>query len=337
MMGGPSPMNIELPYKSAVKIGPARIGICTNHPAHIPEFTSTIEVKSLLTDFHKTEIIPYSPDMDGFIHIQESQDTPECLLSGNILLLRGPLLELADKALDLRYSLWGNLGLLYHYTLYLLESCHRIYSFHACALYAPHSKILYVIAGGAGSGKTVYLLSGLLQGLKLFSTETVHLDTRNQEFGWLMGSLVDNVRMGTLAYDFPQFMPESELPSPNQIWQKKIALDLSVYQYEQEVIQDAASIRLLFPHLERGRSEFLMAPMSQPNQAAKRLFDNISEKRAQSFVLYDRIAVAGFDTPASAQKRLDALYRFVRDPHVDLIASVFADPQHCWGKLLNTT
>ena len=328
-------MNIELPYTSAVKIGPARIGICTNHPAHIPQFNNTIEVKSLLTDFHKTEAIPYSRDLDGFIHIQESQDTPACQLSGNILQIQGPLLELADRASDLRYSLWGNLGLLYHYALFLLESCHRIYSFHACALYAPHRKILYVIAGGAGSGKTIYLLSGLLKGLKLFSTETVHLDTSNQEIRWLMGSLVDNIRMGTLAYDFPQFMPESDLPSPEQIWQKKIALDLSDYQYEQEVIPNAVSIRLLFPHIERGRSEFLMTPIRQPNQAAKRLFDNISEKLAQSFVLYDRIAVAGFDTPASARKRLNAVHRLVQDPHVDLIASVLADPQHCWGNLLN--
>lgn len=330
-------MNIELPFTSGVKIGPARIGICTNHPAHIPEFTNTIEVKSLLTDFHKTETIPYSPDMDGFIHIRESQDTPSYRLSGNTLQIQGPLLEFADRASDLRYSLWGNLGLLYHYALFLLESCHQIYSFHACALYAPHSQVLYVIAGGAGSGKTVFLLSGLLRGLKLFSTETVHLDTRNQGIGWLMGSLVDNIRLGTLIYDFPRFMPDIDLSPQDQIWQKKIALDLSAYRYEQEVIPDAASIRLLFPHIEQGRSEFLMEPIRHPNQAAKRLFDNVSEKLAQSFVLYDRIAVPGFDTPASAQQRLNAIHRFVRDPHLDLIASVLADPQYCWGNLLNET
>ena len=330
-------MSTELPYNSALKIGPVKVGICTNHPSHIPDFNTKVEVKSLLTDFHSIETIPYSPDMDGFIHILESQEPPQFRFSGNTIKIQGPLLELADKASDLRYSLWGNLGLLYHFVLFLFEACHSVFSFHACALYAPDSKDFYVVAGGAGSGKTVYLLNGLLQGLKLVSTETVHLDLSKQETNWLMGSLFDNIRLGTLKYDFPQFMPDIELPPKDRIWQKKIALDLSDYKYEPEVIPQAASIRLLFPHIEHGRSEFLLTPITDSIQSAKLLFDNISEKLAQSFVLYDRIAVPGFDTPASAQKRLNALHRFVRDPHIELIASVLADPQHCWGNLLSKT
>lgn len=327
----------KIPYTSALQIGPARVGITSNHPDHIPRFPGKIEVKSLLTDFLRVVDIPYSEGLDGYIHIEEAEERPRCSFSDGRIALRGPILELSKRASDARYSLWGNLGLLYRYMLFLLETRHSIYNFHACALYSPDDRTLFVVAGGAGSGKTVYLLSGLSQGLRLFSTETVHLELKGEESIWRMGSLVDNIRLGTLKYDFPEFLPKAPLPPPDRLWQEKAALDLTRFRWQDETIQDPASILLLFPHIEMGRREFILNRIRDKEQAAKRLFDNASQKLAESFILYDTIAVPGFDNPVAAQQRLDAMRRFVKNPRIRMIASVLSDPQHCWGDILQQT
>ena len=324
-------------YTSALQIGPVRVGITSSHPDHIPHFPGKIEVKSLLTDFLRVEDIPFSEGLDGYIHIEEAEELPRCRFSDGRITLRGPILELAEKASDARYSLWGNQGLLYRYTLFLMETRHQFYNFHACALYAPDERALFVVAGGAGSGKTVYLLSGLSQGLRLFSTETVHLELRGEESVWHMGSLVDNIRLGTLKHDFPEFLPETPLPPPDRIWQEKAAIDLTRYRTQDETIRAPTSILLLFPHIEMGRKEFTLNRIGDKERAAKQLFDNASEKLAESFVLYDTIAVPGFDNPAAAQRRLDAMRQFVNNPRIRMIASILADPQHCWGNILQQT
>ena len=171
-------------HTTAVQIGPVCIGIRTNHPAHLPDLTARIEVKSLLTDFFRIEEIPFSRDLDGYLHIRESQSPPRIHQNKNLLQCRGSFLELAEKASDGRYTFWGNLGLLYRFTLYLLETCYGILNLHACALFSPRQNILYVVAGGAGSGKTVFLLSGIELGLQLFSTETVHIQIREENTTW---------------------------------------------------------------------------------------------------------------------------------------------------------
>ena len=326
--------NTALEYDTAVRIGPVRVGIRTNHPAHLPDLPQNIEVKSLLTDFHRVEAVPFSEGLDGYIHIREAAGDPRILRRGDLIECQGPFLALAEKASDGRRSFWGNLGLLYHFTLHLLETRHDIYNLHACALFEAGTRTLFIAAGGAGSGKTVYLLSGISRGLRLFSTETVHLQIRGDDMAWHMGSLVDNVRWGTLLHDFPRFKPDlAPPPGGGSIWQEKVALDLSEFRWHEDILRNPVSV-ILFPRLEQGRPEFQMTPVRDPETAARLLFDNIAEKTSQSFVLYDTLAVPGFDSGDTAQKRLDALRRFVRNLGIGLIASVLSDPEHCWGELL---
>ncbi len=321
-------------YRTAVKIGPSTVGISSNRREHLPHLTGRIEVKSLLTDFHRIDTIAHRPGLDGYIEIWETDELPTCSFSGNTITLRGPLQSLEQSATDPRYSLWGNLGLLYRFTLYLLEARHRIFNLHACALYAAASRTLYVVAGGAGSGKTVYLLGGLMRGLRLVSTETVHLRLLEGGSAWHIGSLVDNIRLSTLKFDFPQFLEGTALPAAEDIWQEKMALDLSSHRWDEDIIHHPNAIVLLFPHIEQGRRQFILRPFRNRHQAARRLFDNISEKLNESFILYDSIAVPGFETASGAQQRLNAVQRFVQDPHIKLMAEVLAAPRNCWGDIL---
>jgi len=321
-------------YQTAVKIGPATVGIRSNSRELLPILPEKIEVKSLLTDFHSVQEIPFSDSLDGYICIHDCEDVPAYSFCEDTFTLRGPLKKMAQTASDPRYSLWGNQGLLYRLTLLFLEKKHRIYCLHACALYHEEKDALFIIVGGAGSGKTVYLLSGISQGLKLFSTETVHLQITENGPCWHMGSLVDNVRLGTLWHDFPEFKPDRPKPPPHKIWQAKTALDLSPYQAGSQYLQNVTSINILFPRIEAGRTGFSLNPIKNPHTAAKQLCDNISEKITQTFILYDRIAVTGFDRAEMAQRRLNDILVFTQDPGITRIASVLSNPDECWGDLL---
>ena len=322
-------------YKAGIKILEAKIGIESNREELLFHFPLKTEVKSLLTDFKDVESIPYSADLDGYISVEESTEDPSFEFSGEKARFRGPFLNLTREASDLRFSLWGNQGFLYRYALYLLEKKHRIYNFHACALYQEKKDQMFVVIGGAGSGKTVYLLNGLAKGLKLFSTETVHFRIEKDAVSWFMGSLVDNVRLGTLMYNFPQFLPKIETQEAGEEWQKKIALDLSPYKTDFEELKTPRSIVILFPRIEEGRKGFHLNLIEDRRKAAKALFDNISQKIAENVILYDKIPVLGFDEKQMALARLKYANQLVHHKTITKIASVLSNPDDCWGDLLS--
>jgi len=321
-------------YKQALKISSATIGISSNNPELLLQLPQKIEVKSLLTDFHAVEEIPFSENLDGYIEIEDSETPLQYTRNNCTFKIKGPLSRLHQRASDLRYSLWGNQGLLYRFTLYLLEKKHRIYNLHACALYNQDDNSLYVIIGGAGSGKTVYLLSGLEKGLKLFSTETVHFQIKNSFSTWFIGSLVDNIRYGTLIYDFPQFFPKVAPPSQDKVWQEKIALDLSTYKTSFSKITDPNEIYLIFPRLEEGRKRLITNTVENENKAIKMLFDNISQKLSETFILYDSIPVRGFEEEETSYQRLKNLQHLIKLPNLSQIAIRLSNPKNCWENLI---
>ncbi len=321
-------------YTKGIKILEATIGIESNKEELLPRFPMKQEVKSLLTDFRDVVEIPYSNSADGYISIEDLEEKPSYEYRGEKARFRGPFLRLTQEASDLRFSLWGNQGFLYRFTLYLLEKKHNIYNFHACALYHEEKSELYVVIGGAGSGKTVYLLSGLEKGLKLFSTETVHFCIADDELTWFMGSLFDNVRWGTLIHDFPQFIPDMETPEEGKEWQKKIALDLSSYKSNSEKIINPKSVIILFPRIEEGRKGFLLYPIKDKRRAAKALFDNISLKLTETVVLYDKILFLGLEEKEMAWARHESVKQLVHHKTLTQIATVLSNPIECWGDIL---
>jgi hypothetical protein len=322
-------------FKIGLKILEATVGVESNRKELLPQLPFKIEVKSLLTDFRDVERIDYSEKLDGCISIEESSREPLLEISRDKAKLKGPFLKLTEEASDLRFSLWGNQGFLYRFALYLLEKKHRIYNFHACSVYDEQKKRLYIIIGGAGSGKTVYLLSGLAKGLKLFSTETVHFSIEGDVLSWLMGSLVDNIRLGNLIDHFPQFLPGIGYKKNGEEWQKKIALDLSSYRTHFDRLENPSQVIIILPRIEEGRKEFILNPFEDKRKAAKALFENISQKITETFILYDRIPVLGFDNQEMADARLRAVNELAHHRTVIKIASVLSSPYDCWGKILD--
>lgn len=323
-------------YKTAIKIIKATVGIQANKKELLPEYPLKIEVKSLLTDFKEMVKIDYTPEVDGQIFLDDNEEEGTFYeFLGEKAIFRGPLLKLQEEASDLRFSFWGNQGFLYRYVQFLLEKKYQIYNFHACGLYDEKKECLYIIAGGAGSGKTVFLLSGLARGLKLFSTETVHFNLQGDKVLWFMGSLVDNVRVGTLRHNFPQFLLDLAFKnSEPEEWQKKIALDLSAYQYENEMLNNPQVI-ILFPRIEEGRKGFHLHSIEDRRKEAKAIFDNLSQKIAETFVLYDKMIIPGLDNSQLGQSRLNSAYKLAGHPATIQIATVLTNPYECWGNLLD--
>jgi hypothetical protein len=271
---------------------------------------------------------------DGTIRLLEAPGIPpRCRISGTRAFLEGPLSTLGRGASDPRFSLWGNLGFLYRFVHFLLEKKHRIYNLHACALYEPRRHRLFVIIGGAGSGKTVYLLSGLERGLSLFSTETVHFKHEGRSLRWFMGSLADNVRLGTLRRDFPRFLPDAAGSPREDDWSHKMVIDLSSFRSAEETLTDPEVV-LLFPRIEEGFGTFILRPLLDNRLVTQSLFSNASEKLSQTTVLYDRIPVPGFDSADLAEERRIACRGLARHRTRVFSGGVLSGPRECWGDLL---
>jgi len=318
-------------FQTAVKILDATIGIRSDKEEVLPPYPPGIKVESLLTDFRRVEQISFGANLDGYISIEENENNPGYVFQHGNVIFDGPFSRLQKQASDPRYTLWGNQGFLYRFALYLLEKKHDIFNFHACALYREDRDILFVIIGGAGSGKTVYLLSGLEKGLKLFSTETVHFQIKKGDIIWRMGSVVDNVRYGTLIHDFPRFLPKGRIPDSRYVWQKKMALDLSRYCAKKEILKNPRAVHILFPRIEKGFGQVVWNPIEDRKKAAKSLFDNIAQKLGETTVLYDELTILGLDTIALANARWKAVMELSHHPSIEEISAVIADPQRCWG------
>lgn len=321
-------------FRQGMRILEATVALTANRKSLLPVLPPPLEVQSLHTDFFEVERIAYPIKADGRIWLRD--DPSKALryrLSRTRAVLEGPLTRLSRLASDPRYSLWGNLGFLYRFALFLLERTHRIFSLHACALVDRSANRLFVIIGGAGSGKSVYLLGGLERGLSLFASEMVHFRHEGRRVRWFIGSLADNVRLATLRRHFPRFLPPDTGPPGAEEWTRKTAVDLSSFRYPENVLVDP-SVVLLFPRVEEGFGRFTLRRLEDDGQVSRYLFANISEKIGQTTVLYDRIVVPGFDSAELAEARRKACWELAKHRTVALRGSVFCGPRECWGDLL---
>ena len=145
---------------------------------------------------------------------------------------------------------------------------------------------------------------------------------------------MDNLRYGTLMRDFPRFLPDGDIPDPQSRWQKKIAIDLSAFRASRETITNPRAVHILFPRIEKGFGQTLWNPIRNRDTAAKSMFDNITQKLAETTVLYDKMTVLGLDTTDLANARLRAVHELSNHPSVAEISTVLSDPDKCWGNIL---
>ena len=323
-------------YKRAVKVAQARIGIVSNDEKLVtePRYFEGQVLESLLTDIHSIQSIPYSEDLDAyFIAIDDPGVEPQVRVTEKILYATGDFSRYEKECSDNRYSLFGNLGLFFKYLLVTLERCHQVYSFHASSMYSPSRNNLLLVVGGAGAGKTVFLLKGLEDDWQIFSTEMTHFRFTDQGYEFYMGSLFDNIRLGTLIYDFPDANKrlKVEIPKVPDIWGHKIAIDMGHIAARPSYLNPRVTV--IDAKIESGRETPVVKTITRKEKIVKLLFDNATEKFGSPVILYDRIPVESLDTPDLMKRRLRTMTRFVEEVTLNPVKSVLAGAKNCMEEI----
>ncbi len=319
-------------HRRAVKIVKARMGIVSNNEELItePRYFEGQVMESLLTNIHSIEPIPYTNDLDAyFIALDEPDVCPQVSVTERVLLAAGDFIRYEKECSDSRYSLFGNLGLYFRYLLVTLERSHHIYSFHASSMFSPSRNTLLLVVGGAGAGKTVFLLKGLEDDWQIFSTEMTHFQFSDGGYVFYMGSLYDNIRVGNLIYDFPQAKEKLnvEIPDVADPWTHKIAIDMGTIAAQPQYLNPRVTI--VDARIESGRDTPIVKTITRKEKIVKILYDNATEKFGSPFILYDRIPVGSLDTSDLMSKRLEAMYRFVEEVNLNPVKSTLAGAQNC--------
>ena len=317
--------------RRGLRVVEATIGIDSNNQQMLHPSRFSL----LLTDFHALETTAFDEQLDGYLYIYDDpQSQPSITVGPDRLVASGAFGRLEEQCSDPRFALFGNEGLFPRYVLALLEEKHDIFSLHACALYQPDEDKLLVVAGGPGSGKSCFLMSGLEKGLQVFATELVHFRA-GRELSFFKGSLLDNVRLANLRYDYPQTaqMLGLELPQVESEWTTKLCVDLSAHQVGTAVLVNPEVV-VVFPHIEQRAPAHVLHAIEDQRLVTKGLYDKAAEKVAEPVLLYESLPVPPLPGPQAAQHRFEAVTRLVNLPHLTRAVSVYAAPQTCWEELL---
>ena len=327
-------------HRRAIRIVHARLGLVSNDRDLLTRseyFTDRVP-QSLLTDYHRVDDVPWdgAPEaVDAEIRIIDTPGLqPAITLEPDRVLAVGDWTALEASNSDRRYSLFGNLGFVFRYAIHALERHHDTWSFHASAMVDDKGD-LWLIPGGAGAGKTVFLLEGLSRGWTIFSTEMTHLRLTAGGYEFYKGSLFDNIRLGTLLYDFPGVAERLgvALPPAKDPWGAKIALDLGHVQTPADVLV-SPSLRIVSPKVESGRERAVVTRIDRREKLVKLLFDNATEKHGGTVLLYDRLPLPSLDTPALMTRRLAAMRGLVDRATIKSARSTLCGARNCMEGLL---
>lgn len=324
-------------HKQGIKILKVKWALLTNNRSLLPRLPIKAEFESLLTDFHKVEQIPYNSDSDAKLLIVEQPEMQAALHTvGGMTIATGNFSQLTKQARDLRYSFFGNEGLVFRQTLKLLEDKYDIFSFHACAMYQPGRRRLFLVVGSAGAGKSCFILKGLEMGLQVFSVEMGHFKIRGDRLGFYKGALVDNIRIGNLKHNYPFILEKLNIRLGRiaNEWVKKIPLELHQFQTRADSLVNP-DVVIILPRVEQGRKSYFCQQENDRRKISRILFENASEKIGQSMLLYESLPFVCLDSPRAARRRAEAVKTLLSHKSLKKIVSIVSGPEDCWKNLIS--
>jgi hypothetical protein len=309
-------------------------GLGSNNGAfiHNPEFFEPGEIQSQITNWCEIEHIPYGLGLDAYCHFLDDPKLPfDIEVDEQELYVQGDLSRLEREGRDRRLFLLGNIGLFFRYALTVQER-HGIYSLHASSIYKPDDDELLVIVGKAGAGKTVYLLEGLVRGYQVFSTEMTYFRVEPGQVVFFRGALMDNIRVGSFLYDFPEAAERLglTLPVTDDPWEAKISVSMHSVTTEWAQLANP-KISFLFPRIETGHDHAQVHDVARPRTLARLLFDSVSEKIGSTVLLHEELPVTGLDSQALASARWETVKQLVAAPHwqIKQARNILAGPKSC--------
>jgi len=272
-------------------------------------------------------------ELDGYFYIFDYKGAkPNIVVSEDHILATGDWSRLEKEAVDKRYTLLGNQGLLFRFILTILERKHHIYNFHACALYDEGSNEMLLVLGERGSGKSALLLSALDKGLfKLFATEIVHVGITDEGITFYKGTLRNNVRAGHLLYDFPGVAENIglKLSSLEDPWGTKIQVNLGKYGTKSDIIVNP-EITIVIPRIEEHNELCQYHYIKNMRKMKLTLMDNICDKIRSLPLIYEAIPVNALDDPILTMERLRFVEKFLERGNIKRVVSLFASPKNCF-------
>lgn len=308
-----NPASISFPETRGFRILGLTHGLASNNGEliHNPVHFEAGEIYTQITNWEKLESIPYAPGMDTYCHLLDDPNLPFAIQTDKTLFIQGDLSRLERETKDHRLDILGNIGIWFRWALVTQES-HGIYSLHASSIYKPKQNELIVIVGKAGAGKTVFLLESLKRGYQIFSTEMTFFQFVPEGIKFYRGALMDNIRLGSFLYDFPEAAERLglELPCSEDPWEHKLSVSMrGVTTATNHLVNPDISI--VFPRVESGIDKPTVKTISNPRTLVKQLFDSASEKIGATILLGEELPAIGLDTPELAQKRLEAVRQLV--------------------------
>ena len=285
-------------------------------------------MESLRTDVYRIEHVsadvPHDAEM--IVHDLPGRDIAVDVQPGRIEAI-GDFTRLERTCFDNRYSLFGNCGLFFRFAMAEMEE-KGLFSFHASALYRDEDSRLLLLVGGAGAGKTVFLLAAVPMGYRVLSAEMTHCRIDDEGAHFYKGAVFDNIRVGNFVEDFPEAVEAFgvEIPEVDDIWAKKIPVDMTPVATADDIITNPTAV-VVFPKVELGRGAPVVTDVGRDRFTARLLFQNLSEKIAAPFLFYDQYPIAPFDSPARAARR----HQFVESllPHIAEAKTVLTGPREC--------
>lgn len=318
-------------YTRAIGCLDARIGIVSNNNELIRDarYFESDRMESLLTNVHQLPEVPYEDTDAEVIVVDDPHLKPYVSVGEGTCVCAGDFSRWERECKDIRYSVFGNLGLFFRYSLAVLERFHGIYSFHASSLFIPQSNTLLLIVGGAGAGKTVYLLKGVVEGWKILSTEMTHLRITKDGYEFYKGSLYDNVRVGSLVYDFPEAIEKLGLhiPEVDNVWGHKVTIDLK--PLEADDVYRNPRVQIINARIESDRTKADVSDIKERDKVLWTLYQNASEKLAPPWLMYERVPVGRCDDDDLARARLETLGTFLDSADLAPIKSILAGVKNC--------
>lgn len=323
--------------KRAVQCLDARIGLISNNRDFLKNdrYFSTTRVESLLTNIHRISETDYEDVDADFIVLDDPQIKSGVLFGGTTCGCAGDFQKWEEACDDLRYSVFGNLGLFFRYLLATLERHHAIFSFHASSLFIPEQNTLLLVMGGPGAGKSVCLLNGLMSGWRLFSTEITHFRLTDDGYTFYKGSLVDNIRVGTLIHDLPETAEKLkvDIPAADDEWKEQVAVDLS--RFEADDVYHNPRIRIVNVHVQSYREGCTVSEWTDREHIFWQMYRNASEKFASPWLMYGCIPVPGCDDDPLGQQRQAALRTLLDRAEIECVRSVMSGPRTCLEGLMD--